>query len=320
MALAPSLQERLDRERLEREELARRNFATLDHEALLQLRPGMNEDAVIAVLGPLWTPRVPADKGYYLDLSPAGLILRMDISGHLGRISLHRAAGLILLGLHCGMQQADVLALYPHLVEQPSDNVYGYTSWQGDLPSGDRLVVRFGKEGDLVGLSIESPSAQYATGKERIIAAEGKYPPPAGAPGAPFADPNLKLAVLDALMRARLLDLGTPQALADHVLQRHVDLDEEGYALLQPVYDYLVRYPLSQPQLDAVTRLVFDGGLDIYTYPYPFWDGESDEFDIRSFAGIEHCANLRELRVISMVADEANVAALQAELARKHTA
>lgn len=315
--ISPELRARLDREREERDELARRNFATLDHVALLKLRPGMAEADVAAVLGKLWTPRTPRDKGYYFDLQAAGFSLRMDTSGHIGSVSLHRAAGLVLEGLQHGMSKAAVLMLHPQLVEQPSDNEYGYTAWQGALANGQMLNVRFDKDGTLVGISVELPHAKYHTGKERVVAPKGRYPKPTGKPGAPFADPNLKLAVLDALMHTGRLDLGTPQALADHVFKRHVDLDEEGYALLQPVYKYLARYPLSQEQLDAVTRLTFDGGLNIYTYVYPFWDGESDEFDIHSFAGIEHCRNLREVQVISMVADEADVASLQASLANR---
>ncbi|MBW4039846.1 MAG: hypothetical protein HIU91_13430 [Acidobacteria bacterium] len=314
--VSPELKARLNREQQERDELARRNFATLDHAALLKLRPGMSEANVAAVLGELWKPRVPRDEGFYFGLSAAGFTLRMDTSGHIGSISLHRAGELSLEGLRQGMSKADVLALYPNLRELPSDNEYGYTSWEVPLPDGQLLSVRFDKDSVLVGISIKLPSAKYHTGKERIVAPRGKYTKPAGKPGAPFADPNLKLAVLDELMRTGHLDLGTPQDLADHVLKRTVDLDQEGYDLLQPVYKYLARYPLSQQQLGTITKLTFDGGLKIYEFVYPFWDGESDEFDIHSFVGIEHCPNLRDVHIISMVADDAGVEPLQARLSQ----
>ena len=133
----------------------------------------------------------------------------------------------------------------------------------------------------------------------------GHYPEPSGDHGAPLADPNLKLAVMGQLLENEVLGLGSPEALAAHVLQRPVDLEDEGYDLLQPAYDYLVRYPLTQAQLDTVTKLTLDAGDPIYTYAWYHWDGESDEFYIHSFRGIEACRNLSSIDVVSQVAREA---------------
>lgn len=116
--------------------------------------------------------------------------------------------------------------------------------------------------------------------------------------------PNLKLAVIDALVQAGAIDLGTPQQLAEHVLGRPIDLRSEGDRLLQPVYDYLVRYPLTVTQLDSVEVLTFDGALGIYEYIWYLWDGESDEFDISSIDGIEHCRNLRRVNANALVSDD----------------
>jgi hypothetical protein len=122
----------------------------------------------------------------------------------------------------------------------------------------------------------------------------------------------LKLVVLDELMRTGSIDLGSPRQLAEHVLGRRVDLEKDGYELLQPVYDYLACYPLTRAQLECVTSLTFDGALDIYSYIHYFWDGEED-FDVTSLEGIGLLANLEAIDVVSMftddVADELSVLA-----------
>ena len=125
------------------------------------------------------------------------------------------------------------------------------------------------------------------------------YPAPAGAPGEPFRDPNLKLVVLDELMRRGSIDLGSPRQLAEHVLGRRVDLEKDGYELLQPAYDDLACYPLTRAQLESVTALTFDGALDIYSDIHDFWDGEED-FDVTSLEGIGLLANLEAIDVVSM--------------------
>src|ERR1700754_367278 len=108
------------------------------------------------------------------------------------------------------------------------------------------------------------------------------YPKPEATAGAPFADPTLKLAVLGALLTSETITLGPREKLAEHLLGSGYDEEAEGYALLKPVYDWLTRFPLSASHLAAVEELIFDGGNDIYPYAFPFWDGESDEFDITS--------------------------------------
>ena len=127
------------------------------------------------------------------------------------------------------------------------------------------------------------------------------YPAPAGAPGAPFADPNFKLAVLSSLVESGKLDLASYEDLASFVLKRPVDLEEEGYALIPEAYDYLARYPLTEADLAKVESVTFDGGNEIYSYCFRFWDGETGEFDVRSLEGITCCANLRSIICIAVI-------------------
>ena len=121
------------------------------------------------------------------------------------------------------------------------------------------------------------------------------YPLPEERAGFPFADPNLKLTVIGALLDAGRIDLDTPDALAKHVLGRDVDLEEEGYEPIQAVYDYLVRYPLTQDNLLSLDALAFDGGNSAYQFVWYLWDGEDDYFSIQSLEGIGACANIRSI-------------------------
>jgi hypothetical protein len=130
-----------------------------------------------------------------------------------------------------------------------------------------------------------------------------KYPPAAGAPGAPFADPNFKLVVLEALLTAKKIDLGTEAQITKHFMGSQFDREEDGYDLLKPVYDYLGGYPLTPQHLAAVEELVFDGANEIYFYAFPLWDGEFDEFTVASLEGIALLPNLRSIDVCSMLDD-----------------
>lgn len=129
----------------------------------------------------------------------------------------------------------------------------------------------------------------------------GDYPAPAGEPGAPFADPNLKLVVLSALLENGAIDLGSEDQLAEYVLGRPYDQETEGYEEIAAVHDYLVRYPLTDEMLKSVDTIYFDGGNSIYFYMFSFWHGEDDRYDVRSLRGIKALSNLTELEAVSMV-------------------
>lgn len=119
--------------------------------------------------------------------------------------------------------------------------------------------------------------------------------------GAPFKDLNFKLVVMSHLVDRHIIDRGRSSELAEFVLKRPFDVGNEGYELVRPVYDYLVRFPPTKQHLDAVETIVVDGGNWIYRYIWPFCDGESGEFDVDHIEGIELCQNLREIHVLSML-------------------
>jgi Family of unknown function (DUF6892) len=107
----------------------------------------------------------------------------------------------------------------------------------------------------------------------------------------PFVDPNLKLAVLEAL--------------ADRVeLPELIALDE--FELDEPYLQRLPALPLSPEQLASVESLTWaGGGMALQHRVWPQFDGESDEFAIRSLAGLEALPNLRSLVLQWMSVDHA---------------
>ena len=100
---------------------------------------------------------------------------------------------------------------------------------------------------------------------------------------APFADPIFKLAVLD--------ELGSSISLPRAYFFDEYAFDEDNLARLLAV-------EISQEQLDSITTMNWmGGGRSVQHRVWSQWDGESDEFDIRSVAGVETLRNLRKLAV-----------------------
>ncbi|MER5705068.1 hypothetical protein ABT023_24395 [Micromonospora sp. NPDC002296] len=116
---------------------------------------------------------------------------------------------------------------------------------------------------------------------------------------APFSDPILKLAVLDRLMGSVELP---PTYFFDAF-----EFDEGNLARLMTVV-------IPQAALDTVESLSWlGGGHDTAHMVWEQWDGESDEFRIRSLAGVEALRNLRELKITPLaVLPEHQIAQLRA--------
>ena len=159
-----------------------------------------------------------------------------------------------------------------------STAAHGAEYYAAGLPGGYRLGAEF-HWGKLHKIALFDLNAKYP---EKTAV---PYPAPAGRPGDPFDDPNFKLVVLSSLNGIRAIDLGQPQDLAEFVLRRSVDLEQEGYEPIREAYDYLVRYPLGDAELAKVEALNFDGGNPIYRHFYYFWDGEVRDYDVTSVDG-----------------------------------
>ena len=190
-------------------------------------------------------------------------------------------------------------ARFPKLDLKPFGAGAGSFSWPSLVDDGLHMRFELGTTYEgvryLRWIELYDPGAVYPP-KQPVL-----YPAPSGDACAPFKDGNLKLAVLSELIDKGHIDIGDPQDLYDHVLGRHFDLEQEGYEPVPEARDFLARFPLSQELLDQVTSIEFDGSSTSYVYINYFWDGESDEFTILSFDGIEALRNLKSIRIISMV-------------------
>ena len=117
-----------------------------------------------------------------------------------------------------------------------------------------------------------------------------------------FPDSNFKLVVLDQLLKDgsfahRLNELRTSPKYASN-FTGEVDYGEP----IPDIEEFLRGVRLTSEDLEKVTELCFDGGNDIYQIICPFWDGESDYFDVRDVSSFESLTNLRSATCISMIA------------------
>jgi hypothetical protein len=113
-----------------------------------------------------------------------------------------------------------------------------------------------------------------------------RWPPPDPMPCAPFVDPMLKLAVIEALVKQGRL------AVPPLVPVDEFQLDLAHLARL-------VAMPLSKDQLAAVHELRWGGGgMQMQHLVWPQYTGEEegDPFAIRTLTGIEALTGLRRVR------------------------
>jgi hypothetical protein len=101
----------------------------------------------------------------------------------------------------------------------------------------------------------------------------------------PFVDRNLKLAVLDELVRLGAI------ALPDLIPIDEYELDEDNL-------DRLLAISLTSTDLARIEELSWEGGgRPIQHLVWPQFDGESDEFALRDLTGIEALPNLKRVEV-----------------------
>ncbi|MFJ4428993.1 DUF6892 domain-containing protein [Streptomyces bobili] len=167
-----------------------------------------------------------------------------------------------------------------------------------ELPHLKLLALRVAAEADLTPLlSCDelvrihivgiSPSRSSAYDVLNTLATRGvqvdNLLPEAENLSAPFNDPVLKLAILDSLGPS--LDVPRLHSFDDY------RLDNNNLTRLLAV-------EVPQKELDCIETLTWEGGgHEISHAVWPQWDGESDEFTIRSLVGIEALRNLRKLEI-----------------------
>src|SRR5690554_2553518 len=120
---------------------------------------------------------------------------------------------------------------------------------------------------------------------------------PNGGKAIVFSDFNFKLLVIEELMYNQ--ELLKPKfdlyEFAEIYDKRKIDIEEEGYAMIPEAVEYFRNLPVSEELAGKVTELYQDGGNDIYGEIFPFWDGEDDTFDIKSYEDVKHFPNLKKM-------------------------
>jgi predicted DNA-binding WGR domain protein len=114
-----------------------------------------------------------------------------------------------------------------------------------------------------------------------------------------FSDFNFKLMVIEELMYVQevLEPRFDAHDFAEAYEKREIDVDAEGYDPIPEIVDYFKRLPIPAKYAKKITSLTWEGGNNIYLQITPFWDGEDDYFDVKSFDDVEHFPNLKKLTV-----------------------
>ena len=99
-----------------------------------------------------------------------------------------------------------------------------------------------------------------------------------------FKNFNFKLAVVQELMYVQevLKPKFDVYDFCENYTKRDIDPEEYYYEIIPEVKKWFQDLPIPASLAPLVTELYFDGGNEIYAQLIPFWDGESDEFDIES--------------------------------------
>lgn len=82
--------------------------------------------------------------------------------------------------------------------------------------------------------------------------------------------------------------------------RKHLDTAEDFKPIPQ-VMDFDRSIEIPPKLLATVTSLSPDGGDLAYLYAMSEWDGEDDQFEIKSIEGIEHLVNLEEFTPLAMI-------------------
>ena len=95
---------------------------------------------------------------------------------------------------------------------------------------------------------------------------------------------NFKLAVVQELMYVQevLKPKFDVYDFCENYTKRDIDPEEYYFEIIPEVKKWFQDLPIAASLAPLVTELYFDGGNEIYAQLIPFWDGESDDFDIES--------------------------------------
>jgi hypothetical protein len=120
----------------------------------------------------------------------------------------------------------------------------------------------------------------------------------------PSPDYGFKLVVLQELLETGPFSAQLEALKAQPSIARRLTGTEDYEQIIPEMDRFFREVELTQEDLQRVTRLGFDGGLEIYHLVLPFWSGESNEFDVVSVDGFERLPNLERVVYCSMISEE----------------
>lgn len=268
-----------------------------------ELRPGVDIADCKAVLLSHWKEPDAGEEGN-IYLYQYGCRLRIDINGKIGSVSFFHKfpKKRTIAQLYLGISLDDAKKVYPSLTEEEGQDDE-WRKFSYILDENEYLDLYF-LHGVLRSIDIFNPNAVYPRKESYDFS---HLFPKANVEQCPFfEDGNFKLIVLSTLLQEGLIQIGKPNELASFVLGRYIDFDEDeeikGYNSIEECREYLIKYPLTKELLNNIEEIHFDGSHDIYTYIFYHWDGESDEFDVKSIRGCENLKNLKEISMEVMCA------------------
>ena len=123
-----------------------------------------------------------------------------------------------------------------------------------------------------------------------------------------FKSFNFKLAVVQELMYVQevLKPKFDVYDFCENYTKRDIDPEEYYFEVIPEVKKWFQDLPIPASLAPLVTELYFDGGNEIYAQLIPFWDGESDDFDIESLTEEDICQfpNLKTIDGTSILMSE----------------
>ena len=130
-----------------------------------------------------------------------------------------------------------------------------------------------------------------------------------------FADFNFKLSVVQILMYEKGLiePAFDVYEFAERYTVREIDIEEDGYEIIPEVKDWFEQLEVDQKFTGEITSIQQDGGNDIYAQLFPFWSGETDDFNIQSFEDVDQFKNLKEMELFYDENQDENIAFLAAK-------
>ena len=116
-----------------------------------------------------------------------------------------------------------------------------------------------------------------------------------------FEDFGFKLVVINSLLEKETSFSNK----LEEMNEKYVAVYEgDGFECIPEMVEFFENLNLTKEDLALVTELCFDGGEAIDFMIMPEYDGESDEFDVKSIGGFEKLPNLRQVEYIAMCSEE----------------